>query len=501
MIELAESNDDTSPDDGPNRPRDAVATVLDRLGLEDRLRQAVAQAERTGEQVAVHLIEVDWFDRMTHRFGAAKADALLAATRASLATLVRRSDGLAWFGDACFAVVQRSVQAAEGVAALGRKLLTAVGEAHLDSRLSTRLSASVGIGLHEPGLSWAEVLANAEQALRRAQSEGGSTFRIYRSPRANARQARVVLLEQLHRALEQDQLFLEFQPQISARSGRTVAFEALVRWQHPQRGVVQPGCFLPAAESSGLIVDIGRWVLENACRQCKLWNEGLAVGVPVAVNASPLEIGHSGFADRVTSALERAGLEPKLLELELTESAYVRDLPAMREEIALLRQRGVRLAIDDFAMGFASFRYLRSFPVDKVKIPREFIDARRPDATDRALIEAIVQVGHRLDLSVTAEGVETAEQVAALRAAGCDALQGFLLGRPAALPVTTAPEETSKTAGAAPEQAAASASAKDTRSVIKAPLRPNGTRRPSRHARPARGGAAPRFFGWAADQI
>lgn len=393
-----------------------TSPLLDRHAFEDRLRQAVAQADRTGEQVALHVVRV--------------GDDAAGAGRAvgdELAAVVRRADALAQLDDTTFGVLQRAVACGDAVAILARKLLVAADRGGCGAA-----PAFLGISLHLPRLPWQDLLARGEAALRKARSAPGRSCRyhIYRTAEAHEPEAQVRQIERLELALVRGEFFLQFQPQVGLGNAEVLAYEALLRWHHPERGDLTPETFLATAEGSGLIAELGHWVLEESCRQCRRWNEAWGTKIPVAVNMSALELCREGFAGRVIASLVRIGLEPKLLELELTESFCFEDAPHIHRELRLLLRHGVRLVVDDFGMGFASLRYLRRFPVHKVKIPRELIGDAAPDEMDKAIIEAIVQIGRRLGMQVIAEGIETVAQLAAVRALGCAGAQGHLLGRP-----------------------------------------------------------------------
>lgn len=413
------------------RPSASAVSLLDHRRFEDRLRQAIAQAERTGEQIALQLLDLERSDA-GETPGRGAEEKMLAAIAGRLASITRRTDSLLHLGGYTFAVLQRAIRGSEGVTTLARKLLAVASERVLVDGLKIELGAAIGICLHAPSIDSKGMLARAYEALRAAKAEGG--FRYHTEGLTESLRARILLDEKLERALRREEFFLEYQPQVSVKNGRVVAFEALLRWCDPRRGVFGPQEFIAVAERSGLIVDLGLWVLEEACRRCREWNRTVLPGVPVAVNLSPAQLKDPAFLERTLRALERVGLEGHLLELELTETVDLESSAAVREALGELRRRGVTLSIDDFGNGYGSLRYLRALPVDKIKIPQEFVRPAATSPVDRAIVDATVELGHRLGLTVVAEGVETPAQLAALRAARCDAAQGFLLGRPAIVP-------------------------------------------------------------------
>jgi len=242
--------------------------------------------------------------------------------------------------------------------------------------------------------------------------------------------ARVGLQASLRRALQQHEFLLHYQPQVDARSGRIVGLEALIRWQQPDGGLMPPAEFIPSAEQSGLIIPIGEWVLNEACRQAMVWRAKLAPDLVIAVNLSVAQFARGNIVDAVLGALNRSGLPPQALELELTESVLLRDTDFALQTMSALKNIGVRLAIDDFGTGFSSLAYVKRLTVDKLKIEHSFVKEMVENPQDAAIVRAIVELAHTLQLEVIAEGVETAAQLAMLRGYGCDQIQGFLISRP-----------------------------------------------------------------------
>ena len=380
--------------------------------FEDRLRQAIAQAERTGEAFALHVLGADGTPQgLAERVG----------------TLVRRSDSWTELGPGRLAILQRAVNEPEGALLLARKLATVLDEGQ-PRRADGRPRITVGLCFHSPGSSLEELLERARRARREAVADG-ERIRCWDGP---GTPSPILLHQQLAGALVRGELFLEFQPQVEIGKGSLTAFEALVRWRHPVHGVLAPDLFVPLAEKSGLIVELGSWVLEEALHRCREWNRTGFSGTSVAVNVSAIELLDPGHPDSVARALERAGLGPELLEIELTETAAVQSLEKTEAALLQLKKGGLRLALDDFGTGYNSLRALHQLPIDKVKIPKEFVqDGANPGTPP--MIESIAVIGRRLGLEVVAEGVETLEQLTTARSAGCHTAQGYFVGRPQAV--------------------------------------------------------------------
>ncbi len=401
---------------------------FDGVGFSGLLRQAVAQAERTDECVALHL--VDCGALLGSRVEGNGSRDSLAEIASRLTTLVRRCDALGYLDDGLFALLQRAVPSTTGVTALARKVLAVMPRSLSVAGQVPAHRISVGICVFKPGCDAESMLDHADVALRLAQEAGGETFRFYPGSE-NDQQARgVVLVEQLDDALRHDEIFVAFQPQVELSSGRIVAFEALLRWRSPNHGVIGPGAIMPTAEASGQITDIGIRVLEKACRRCVEWSGGPLHAATLSVNVSPAQLVDPSLLPRIADVLKRTGLPAHRLELELTETIDIGGSQAAETRLAELNALGVRLAIDDFGTGYASLRYLRTLPVHKVKLPKELIDGIGSDPDGRAIVEMTAALGHRLGLTVVAEGIETPAQLAAVQAAGCDLGQGFLLGKP-----------------------------------------------------------------------
>ena len=417
---------------------DPLTGLPNRVLFHDRLAQALARARRTcagggagEEQVAVMVLDLDGFKDVNDTLGHETGDRLLRAIAVCLGAVIRASDTLARLGGDEFAVVQAGVLRPADAATLADKLLFELAAPCALDGETFHVTASIGIALFPcDGADGEALLRHADLALYRAKAQGRNRFAFFEPDMDAQAQARRRLERELRLALERGEFVLHYQPQLDLGSGRFTGAEALVRWNHPERGLLLPDEFIPLAETNALIRPLGAWVLREACRQARLWLEQ-GWRLTVAVNVSPVQLRNGHLLPAVGEALRQAGLEPARLELELTEGVLVANLE--QDGDGLLRDltaEGVRLAIDDFGIGYSSLAYLKHLPVQTIKIDRSFVSGLGSDPTAEALVRAIVTLGHSLGKRVVAEGVETQVQQAAVRALGCDAAQGFLLARP-----------------------------------------------------------------------
>ncbi len=398
----------------------------------DRLRQAVAQADRTGETIAVQVLSVESTPDPAPDLSTQTPR--IRAVAVQLAELVRSCDAWTYLGRGRFAILQRAVADPLSALFLAQKLVDAATS--ISKRAEhPRQACRVGLSLHTHGVAAEELLGRARTALEQARQSGK---RISCLDGAAARQAAELSeFEALQRALQQGQLYLDFQPQINLRSGKVKAYEALIRWLHPRRGLLGPNEFIPLAESTGLVCDLGSWVLKEACRWRQRWSSQIAHDTLIAVNVAALQLADPSFPACIDKALEAARLPEHLLELELTETVAVDSLDDHGSGLARLHRRGIQLALDDFGTGFSSLQYLKLLRARKVKIPREFTSQAVTDDTSLAIVEAVVALGNRLGLEVVAEGIENPRELRTIQAAGCPTAQGFLFGRPDRFPLKT----------------------------------------------------------------
>jgi EAL domain-containing protein (putative c-di-GMP-specific phosphodiesterase class I) len=318
-----------------------------------------------------------------------------------------------------------------GAAYVAQKLLKTIAQPYQVEGYDLRLTASIGIALYpEDGVDLETLSKSADTAMYRAKQEGRQDYRFF-TPEMQARSARnLQLMNALRQAIDQEQLFVHYQPQVSLQDGRIIGAEALIRWQHPEWGMVSPGEFIPLAEYSGLILPIGEWVLRRAVQQAKIWLEQGGTPIIMAVNLSAVQFRHPDLPNLVSSILSEAGLPPEYLELELTESVTMNNPQAAITVMSNLHERGIRMSIDDFGTGYSSLSYLKKFKTYKLKIDQSFVRDICTDAEDKAIVSAIISLAKSLGLKTIAEGVERVEQLAFLREQGCDEVQGYLFSKP-----------------------------------------------------------------------
>ena len=411
---------------------DPLTNLPNRALLNDRLSQSLLQARRDGRGAAVLLLDLDRFKTINDTLGHERGDSLLLEICARCRRVLRDTDTLARLSGDEFVIVLPDATTADVSADTARRILDAIA---LPCRLGEHeisITASIGIALFpRDGGDESTLLRNADAAMHRAKEAGRNGFEFYTEDMNTSSLGRLLLEHQLRGAAERGELLLHYQPKVSAADGRLGGFEALLRWQHPELGMVAPGQFIPLAEESGLIVPIGQWVLEEACRQQRAWLDAGFDVPPLAVNLSAHQLAQPDIVATVAAAIECHRLAPGLIELELTETMLMRDVDRTIRTLVRLREMGVRLAIDDFGTGYSSLNYLRQFPVNALKIDRSFVSDIGSDGAEGKIAAAIVGMAHSLGLDAVAEGVESEAQRAFLQMHGCHQLQGFLIARPA----------------------------------------------------------------------
>ena len=410
---------------------DSLTGLPNRALLRDRLNQALMQAERHGQQAALLSVDLDLFKQINDTLGYATGDELLIACSERLQEILRVSDTVARFGGDQFVVMLPGLHSSRATATAAQKILDGLRQPFVLGEKTLQITASIGISLFpDDGRDFDALLRNAEAAMQEAKRFGRDLYRFF-DPAIDCRShEQIHVHSRLRQAVDQGELVLHYQPQFDLTSGRLVGVEALVRWQDPERGLVMPRQFIPAAEESGLIVPVGAWVLREACRQAKAWQDAGLPPFTMAVNLSAIQFSRGNLVDSVKAALRDTGLEPRCLELELTESILIHETERVLDIVRELKSLGVQLSIDDFGTGYSSLAYLKRFAVDKVKIDRSFIRDLEVDADDAAIVRAVVQMSHSLRLKVIAEGVETERQLGLLKLLECDEVQGFHLGKP-----------------------------------------------------------------------
>ena len=408
---------------------DTLTGTLNRSTFHEALAQACAKTRPGGPGLAVLQVDIDQFKELNDIHGHAAGDELLRAVSQRLAAVLRVGDVLARLGADRFAVLQGGVLASSDVTHLAQRMLDAMQPAHrLPGGVELGVTVCVGAALYGTDGNAPEILSQrAEQALLRAKAQGHAGYSLFDASLDHALQDRRTLTNELRQALAQGSLQLHYQPLFNAKDRRLQGYEALARWPHPTRGFVPPSDFIALAEQSGLIGELGRWVLHTACREAAAWPEALTV----AVNLSPAQFKLGGdVVAEVQAALAASGLPASRLELEITESLLMGDTEEVLRALMALQALGTRIAMDDFGTGYSSLSYLWRFPFDKVKIDRAFTQRLGRDGKVDLIVRSIISLAHSLAMRVNAEGVETDAQYEALRRHGCDELQGFLLGRP-----------------------------------------------------------------------
>ncbi|GAC1456097.1 MAG: EAL domain-containing protein [Steroidobacteraceae bacterium] len=405
---------------------DALTGLPNRLLLDDRITQAIAQADRHSHEFAVVVIDLDRFKVINDSLGHRAGDELLREVAERLKRAVRSVDTTARLGgDEFVLLLGGPVTQAEAVAA-GTRVIQLMAPAMRLLGIDIHISPSIGIAFYpRDGLSVDTLLARADAAMYSAKERGRNNVQCYAEGMSMVTQESVKLESELHEALRSGQFELQYQPKVDTSTGRINSAEALIRWRHPQRGLLPPGAFIGIADECGLLDDIGEWVLFEACRQAKAWQLAGLPRLRVAVNLAPSQFRLANLIDQIRRALEAADLDPQLLEVELTESAVMSDAEESIVILEAISSMGVLVSVDDFGTGYSSMSYLRRFPIDKLKIDRCFVEemTRRPE--DASIVGAIISLAHSLHLKVIAEGVETPEQLALLAHLGCDQYQGF----------------------------------------------------------------------------
>ncbi len=410
--------------------RDALTQLPNRRLLTDRLSQGILAAQRSGGLIAVLFIDLDRFKTINDSLGHAAGDELLRTVAARLQQLMRKGDTLARIGGDEFVVVLEALRVAEDAGAVAHKIIATLSEPYVISGNTLTTSASIGISVF-PGDApdGSTLVRNADMAMYFAKEHGRRNYQFY-SEEMNSRAVEKLTMENtLRQGIERGEFELFYHPKFSLSDSTLTGVEALVRWNHPELGRIGPGRFIPVLEETGLIVQLGEWVLNQACRQSSEWTHLFRRPVPIAVNLSVGQFNKS-LARTVRNALSAAGLQAEALELEITESMLMTNVDENIDMLRRLSDLGVTIAIDDFGTGYSSLAYLRRFQVDTLKIDQSFVRDADTNLDDAAIIEAIVALGHSLKLNVVAEGVETLEQKRLLGELGCDQCQGFLFGEP-----------------------------------------------------------------------
>jgi diguanylate cyclase (GGDEF)-like protein/PAS domain S-box-containing protein len=410
---------------------DFLTGLPNRMLLNDRVSQAISLAARHMKKVAVLFLDLDGFKHINDSLGHPIGDKLLQSIAKRLVDCGRSSDTVSRQGGDEFVVLLSEVEQSDDAATTARRMLQAVAEPHSIGQHDLHVTASIGLSIYpDDGLDAEALIKNADTAMYQAKENGHQSYQFFK-PAMNVRAVeRQSIEESLRRALERQEFALHYQPIINLGTGEITGAEALIRWTHPIRGPVSPAQFIPVAEDCGLILPIGNWVLREACKQARAWvDSGLPLGT-MAVNISAIEFRDERFLEGVFGILKDTGLDPRSLELELTESVLMKRAESTESILKALRARGVQVAVDDFGTGYSSLSYLRRFPIDALKIDQSFVRQITTAPDETTIVTAVISMGRSLKLRVVAEGVETQEELAFLQAHQCDEAQGYFFSRP-----------------------------------------------------------------------
>ncbi|HEX8131354.1 MAG TPA: EAL domain-containing protein [Pyrinomonadaceae bacterium] len=410
---------------------DALTGLPNRILFEDRVAQAILSAQRNKQLLAVMLLDLDRFQTTNDTLGPMVGDRVLCDVAERLGLCVRAGDSIARLGSDEFALLLTQLETTKEAETLNQKIVAAFQHPFLCGTHELYLTASKGISFYPlDGTDTHSLLKNAGAALCQAKEQGGDEYQIYTAEMNAGSLKRLTMENRLRRALERDEFIVHYQPQADADTRKITGVEALVRWQHPDLGLVSPAEFIPLAEETGLMVPLGEWVLRIACAQNKAWQQAGFTKLSMSVNLSLRQFRQTNLTGMVEQVIRETGLDPTCLELELTESSVMMNTESAVTTLSKLQALGIRIAIDDFGTGYSSLNYLKNLPIDTLKIDRSFVRDAATNPVDAAIIQAIITLAHSLNLKVKAEGIETQEQLDFLRRLKCDEIQGYLLSRP-----------------------------------------------------------------------
>jgi diguanylate cyclase (GGDEF)-like protein/PAS domain S-box-containing protein len=410
---------------------DTLTDLPNRNLLEDRISQSLLQAERFQLQVAVLFVDLDNYKFLLAGLSRGIGDGVLQKIADRMKVCVRENDTMARLGDEVFVLVPANLKESEDAAKVAQKLLDSVRRSIEIGPRVCEITCSIGISIYpKDGVDVPTLLKNADLAMFRAKEQGGDCFQFFTDELNERITVRMSMERCLRQAIQNNELSLHYQPQVDLRTGRMIGLEALLRWRNPDLGAIPPGQFIPLAEDTGLIIPIGKWVLKTACMDNKRWQKAGYPLLPVAINLSPRQFRDPGLVHSIRQVLTDTGLDPRYLELEITESLVMRDVENALAMVRELKELGVQLSIDDFGTGYSSLSHLKRFPFDKLKLDISFVREVTYDPGCAAIAKTIIALGHNLNLRVIAEGIETEGQLSYLRHQGCDEMQGFYFSKP-----------------------------------------------------------------------
>ncbi len=410
---------------------DALTGLPNRLLLNDRLDQAITMAHRNAATLAVLFLDLDGFKHINDSLGHSTGDKLLQSVAKRLLLCVRGPDTISRQGGDEFLVVLQDIEHAEDAAIAAKRILKALAETHSIDGHDLQITASIGASIYpDDGMDSETLIKNADAAMYQAKAQGRHTYKFFKTEMNTRAVNRQSIEEDLRRALKGHEFTLYYQPRIDFSTGEINGAEALLRWKHPKRGLIPPAQFIPIAEDSGLILPIGAWVLRQACKQVLAWGkQGLPL-IDISVNVSSIQLRDGEFVEKLLAILSETGLEPRRLELEVTESALMRNSKFVAPILRMIRRLGVRISVDDFGTGYSSLSYLQQFSFDAIKIDQSFVRRITSFPADTTIVSAIISLGQSRKLKVIAEGVETAEELAFLKTQSCDEAQGYYFSVP-----------------------------------------------------------------------